>query len=177
MAEPREPSLYMSKNGCTGILPGGLGLRTLRLGDMAPKSIQEIPYGRRATLHHGIRGSSVSLVSAMQHAITATKMPQRLDRYNVVSETDLAEASRRIEEGRNAQFDAQSANELQLHSVSDSIKTGGSGGTGRRARLRILWGNTRGGSSPLSRTKSCGLACAQRVYPRASGNRRQAAGP
>src|ERR1700739_3205970 len=29
----------------------------------------------------------------------------------------------------------------------------GSGGTGRRARLRILWGNTRGGSSPLSRTK------------------------
>ena len=28
----------------------------------------------------------------------------------------------------------------------------GSGGTGRRARLRILWGNTRGGSTPLSRT-------------------------
>src|SRR5579859_3482661 len=31
----------------------------------------------------------------------------------------------------------------------------GSGGTGRRARLRILWVNPRGGSSPLSRTKIC----------------------
>ena len=28
----------------------------------------------------------------------------------------------------------------------------GSGGTGRRARLRILWPKNRGGSSPLSRT-------------------------
>src|SRR5262249_17776525 len=28
----------------------------------------------------------------------------------------------------------------------------GSGGTGRRARPRIFWGNTRGGSSPLSPT-------------------------
>src|SRR4029077_18902698 len=34
-----------------------------------------------------------------------------------------------------------------------SCQVCGSGGTGRRARLRILWGNTRGGSSPLSRTK------------------------
>jgi hypothetical protein len=31
---------------------------------------------------------------------------------------------------------------------------GGSGGTGRRARLRILWPKNRGGSSPLSRTTS-----------------------
>src|SRR5262249_48933186 len=29
----------------------------------------------------------------------------------------------------------------------------GCGGTGRRAGLRSLWGNTRGGSSPLIRTK------------------------
>ena len=35
----------------------------------------------------------------------------------------------------------------------------GSGGTGRRARLRILWGNTRGGSSPLSRTNRMNPAC------------------
>src|SRR5208283_1262947 len=35
----------------------------------------------------------------------------------------------------------------------------GSGGTGRRARLRILWGNTRGGSSPLSRTNAQHCLC------------------
>ena len=32
----------------------------------------------------------------------------------------------------------------------------GSGGTGRRARLRILWLKGRGGSSPLSRTRPSG---------------------
>src|SRR5882724_8652287 len=46
----------------------------------------------------------------------------------------------------------------------------GSGGTGRRARLRILWGNTRGGSTPLSRTKICSanFAPSKRSAPRGS---------
>ncbi len=44
------------------------------------------------------------------------------DRYNIVSESDLIEAAPKIEKGvntqSNAQFDAQSVNELQVTSVS-----------------------------------------------------------
>ena len=36
----------------------------------------------------------------------------------------------------------------------DYLITCGRGGIGRRAALRSLWGNTRGGSSPLDRTKT-----------------------
>ena len=95
--------------------------------------------------------------------ISGHKTDSVFARYNITSEQDIRDAARKIEEGAKA----AAAVAGSIHSsfivepkpdeekkVKPFESVCGSGGTGRRARLRILWGNTRGGSNPLSRTNT-----------------------
>ena len=71
------------------------------------------------------------------------------ERYNIISAGARNSQLSHSKAGSHSQI--AETERAKVYTISKLVSCG-SGGTGRRARLRILWGNARGGSSPLSRT-------------------------